>query len=89
MEGESLIGGMDKQRYRPPVDKIGSKQVFWRGETSNIGCGFWSKDFQWNGDKARLAHLREEVGRKGQCIKPGRTPDGGRVEDLKRQERSS
>ncbi|KAL1311588.1 hypothetical protein AAFC00_001704 [Neodothiora populina] len=83
MEGESLIGGLDKQKYRPPVDKVGSKQVYWRGETSNIGCGFWSKDFRWNGDKARLAFLREEVGNKGKCLKPGRTADGGRIEDLR------
>lgn len=87
MEGQSLIGGLDQQKYRPPVDKAGSKQVFWRGETSNIGCGFWSKDFRWGGDKSRLAFLREEVGNKGKCLKPGRTADGGRVEDLNLQKR--
>lgn len=83
MEGESLIAGMDKNKYRPPVDKAGLKQTYWRGETSNIGCGFWSKDFRWDGDKARLAYLREEVGKKGNCLKKGRTPTGGRVEETK------
>lgn len=81
MEGDSMIGGLDGKKYRPPVDKIGLKQVYWRGETSNIGCGFWSKDFRWEGDKTKLTYLREEVGNKGQCLKPGRTPDGGRVEN--------
>ncbi|GAB7351511.1 hypothetical protein MBLNU459_g2154t1 [Dothideomycetes sp. NU459] len=80
MEGESLINGMDKNKYRSPVDEVGLKQVYWRGETSNIGCGFWSKDFRWDGDKAKLAHLKEEVGRKGNCLKPGRTHSGARIE---------
>lgn len=79
MEGESLIGGLDKQKYRPPVDQAGLKQTMYRGETSNIGCGFWSKDFRWEGDKSKLAYLREEVGIKGNCLKPGRTPAGERA----------
>lgn len=85
MEGASLIDGMDGRKYRPPVDRAGLKQVYWRGETSNIGCGFWSKDFRWDGDKARLAYLKEEVGAKGKCLKPGRTPDGTRVNELQKR----
>lgn len=82
MEGQSLIDGLDKKIYRPPVDKAGSKQVYWRGETSNIGCGFWSKDFSWGGDKSRLAYLKEEVGSKGRCLKAGRMENGARLDDV-------
>ena len=82
MEGQSLIDGMDGRKYRPPVDQAGVKQVYWRGETTNINCGFWSKDFRWDGDKSRLARLRQEVGRLGKCLKAGRTPEGGRLDDL-------
>jgi hypothetical protein len=79
MEGQSLISALDHKKWRPPVDEVGLKQTYWRGETSNIGCGFWSRDFSWNGDKQKLKRLREQVGRKGQCLKPGRLPNGDRV----------
>lgn len=77
MKGTSLIDGVAKTAGdKPPADRVGEAQVWYRNETSNIGCGFWSKDFQWNGDQARLAWLQEEVGRKGRCVKPGRNDDG-------------
>ncbi|KAF2153002.1 glycosyltransferase family 25 protein [Myriangium duriaei CBS 260.36] len=83
MEGVSLIDGVAKTKdHRPPADRVGTAQVRYRNETSNIGCGFWSKDFRWKGDMQRLAYLREEVGRKGRCLKPGRMDDGSRVEPL-------
>lgn len=87
MEGESLISTMDNKKYRPPVDKAGLKQTYWRGETSNIGCGFWSRDFNWDGDQDKLKYLREEVSRKGQCLKPGRLPNGDRVGESTLQDR--
>ncbi|KAK8219644.1 hypothetical protein M8818_000618 [Zalaria obscura] len=70
MEGTSLIDG--KHHARPPVDAAGLEQVRYRNETANIGCGFWSKDFAWGEDLERLEYLREEVGRKGRCLKEGR-----------------
>jgi len=77
MEGTSLIDGVAKNlAQRPPADRVGTGQVKYRNETSNIGCGFWSGDFRWNGDNEKLAYLREEVGRKGRCLKPGREDDG-------------
>jgi hypothetical protein len=85
MEGESLISNLDNKKWRPPVDMAGLKQTYWRGETSNIACGFWSRDFSWNGDKGKLDHLREEVGRKGQCLKNGRLSNGDRVDESKLQ----
>ena len=77
MEGESLIADEEaKERviFRPPVDEAGLEQVKYRLETSNIGCGFFSGDFYFDGDQQKLAYLREEVGRKGRCLKNGRDP---------------
>jgi len=77
MEGESLIADEEaKERviFRPPVDEAGLEQVKYRLETSNIGCGFFSGDFYFNGDVQKLEYLREEVGRKGRCLKNGRNP---------------
>jgi hypothetical protein len=55
-----------------PMDVSGREQVMKRNESSNIGCGFYSKDFQFGDDHEKLNFLREEVGRKGRCLKPGR-----------------
>ena len=82
MEGTSLIDGERGKAGKPPADRAGSDQVHFRNETSNIGCGFWSGDFRWDGDVERLAFLREEVGRKGKCLKPGRAEDGSRLGPL-------
>ncbi|KAF2005727.1 glycosyltransferase family 25 protein [Amniculicola lignicola CBS 123094] len=57
----------------PPVDLAGQNQVAIRGETTNIGCGFWGDAFSFtDNDGERLAFLQEEVGRKGKCLKEGR-----------------
>jgi len=57
----------------PPVDAAGMEQVRARDETSNIRCGFWGGAFAFEeGDSSRLEYLREEVGRKGRCLKGGR-----------------
>lgn len=70
MEGASLIDVQyDHSVERPPVDAAGLDQVLYRGETSNINCGFWSGDFYPSGDQKKLQHLVSEVGRKGQCLK--------------------
>ncbi len=85
MEGTSIIALEEetlehKEVFRPPVDVAGFEQVWYRKETSNIGCGFWSGEFyyDWEGED-RLVELREDVGRKGQCLKEGRTTNGGFV----------
>ncbi|KAK3719988.1 hypothetical protein LTR37_004111 [Vermiconidia calcicola] len=77
MEGKSLIAIEEEARehhhvFRPPVDVKGMEQVYYRKETSNIGCGFWSGEFYFDGKPEKLEVLREEVGRKGRCIKDGR-----------------
>ncbi|KAK4947278.1 hypothetical protein LTR66_014204 [Elasticomyces elasticus] len=73
VEGESLIAGQNADVVGiPPVDKAAAEQVRYRKETPNIGCGFWSKDFDWKGDLKMLQYFREEVSRKGICLKPGR-----------------
>ncbi|KAF2770639.1 hypothetical protein EJ03DRAFT_326262 [Teratosphaeria nubilosa] len=80
MEGESLIADEEqgeREVFRPPVDKAGLEQVKYRKETSNIGCGFWDGSFYYGDDADRLEFLLEEVGRKGQCLKPGRDPKTG------------
>ncbi|GAB7362866.1 hypothetical protein MBLNU230_g3168t1 [Neophaeotheca triangularis] len=77
MEGESMIAGVEvasgHEVHRPPVDQAGLEQVAWRRETSNVGCGFWSGEFWFeSGDLRRFEWLRENVGRRGRCVKPGR-----------------
>lgn len=77
MEGKSIIALEEemhdhKQVFRPPVDVAGSEQVQYRKETSNINCGFWSGDFYYDAEPEKLEILREEVGRKGRCMKSGR-----------------
>lgn len=80
MEGESLIADEEageRQIFRPPVDAAGLEQVKWRRETSNIGCGFFDGSFYYNGDQEKLAYLRQEVGRKGRCLKNSRDRASG------------
>jgi len=77
MPGSSMIAQVEAQKNHivgiPPVDRAGANQVILRGETSNIGCGFWSEAFRFDvGDKQKLSYLQEEVGRKGRCLKEGR-----------------
>ncbi|PVI05268.1 glycosyltransferase family 25 protein [Periconia macrospinosa] len=54
----------------PPVDLAGQAQVVYRNESTNIGCGFWSRGFAFDdADHQRLEWLQEEVGRRGRCLK--------------------
>ncbi|EKG17971.1 hypothetical protein MPH_04779 [Macrophomina phaseolina MS6] len=73
MPGDSIIAQEDSREiiYLPPVDAKGLDQCKARGETSNIECGFWSGDFEFDNEE-KLQLLREEVGRKGRCLKPNR-----------------
>ncbi|KAJ4305827.1 hypothetical protein N0V90_001359 [Kalmusia sp. IMI 367209] len=65
--------GEDIGQGIPPVDLAGQMQVVQRNESTNIGCGFWSGAFTFDErDESRLHFLREEVGRKGRCLKDGR-----------------
>jgi len=75
MPGDSLIKIQENktQAALPPVDAAGLNQTLERNESSNIGCGFWSGAFDFGDDQNRLEMLKEEVGRKGHCLKPGRT----------------
>lgn len=71
--GPSLIAGEEGTNDRPPVDVAADSQIKARGETANIDCGFWDGSFSVSqGDAGRLKWLREEVGRKGRCLKAGR-----------------
>ncbi len=71
--GYSMIAGLEKNNNLPPVDEKGYDQVLLRNETTNIGCGYWNGAFDFeDDDQTRLAWLRDEVGRKGRCVKPGR-----------------
>lgn len=77
MPGNSQIAQIAIEAERtvgiPPVDAAGAEQARARNETSNIRCGFWSGAFAFEeGDSSRLEYLREEVGRKGRCLKGGR-----------------
>jgi hypothetical protein len=79
MPGESEIANVGKTMGEesgqglPPVDWAGQAQAVLRNETTNIECGFWSGGFAFDeGDEERLRVLREEVGRKGRCLKDGR-----------------
>lgn len=72
MDGVSLIASIestDRQIFPPPVDAAGAEQVKLRMETSNIGCGFFSGEFYYDGDEEKLEYLKREVGRKGRCLK--------------------
>ena len=59
MEGKSMIAAAEETEehhvFRPPVDLAGLSQVKWRKETANIGCGFWSGEFYYEGDANKLA----------------------------------
>ena len=79
MEGQSIVGTLEMAErlvFRPPVDVAGLEQVRYRHETSNIGCGYWSGEFYYDGIPEKLEYLREEVGRKGRCLKKGRDEEG-------------
>ncbi|KAK5659871.1 hypothetical protein OQA88_13334 [Cercophora sp. LCS_1] len=71
--GKSMIGGIENITHVPPVDGRAKEQVELRHETPNIDCGFWGGAFAFaDGDGESLENLRQEVGRKGRCLKPGR-----------------
>ena len=77
--GMSLIAKVEESRsgkevHRPPVDVAADEVIARTGETANIDCGFWSGDFasEEQGGKYPLEFLKEEVGRKGRCLKEGR-----------------
>ncbi|KAF2758952.1 hypothetical protein EJ05DRAFT_327333 [Pseudovirgaria hyperparasitica] len=77
MPGDSEIANEEAKKGNkvgiPPVDMAGADQVTQRGETSNIGCGFWHGHFAFaDGNKKQLDSLRQNVGRGGKCLKPGR-----------------
>ena len=77
MPGDSQIAQIAAEAEHhvgiPPVDAAGAEQAQARNETSNIRCGFWGGAFAFEeGDSSRLEYLREEVGRKGRCLKGGR-----------------
>lgn len=79
MPGESLIARIGEAHGQssgiPPVDKAGQAQIVERNETTNIGCGFWSGAFAFEEDDTeRLKFLQEHVGKRGECLKEGRTP---------------
>ncbi|RDA88590.1 hypothetical protein CP532_5900 [Ophiocordyceps camponoti-leonardi (nom. inval.)] len=75
VQGRSDIGDIDRSDHDPdffkfmgPVDAAGRAQADERGETSNIGCGFWRGGFEFeDGDHGHLEWLRREYGRKGRC----------------------
>ncbi|KAK5988723.1 hypothetical protein PT974_10212 [Cladobotryum mycophilum] len=71
--GPSIIDTQQGNKDLPPVDRAAQDQIKVRGETPNINCGFWDGGFNFDAeDSARLNWLREEVGRKGKCLKKGR-----------------
>ncbi|PHH73776.1 hypothetical protein CDD80_3563 [Ophiocordyceps camponoti-rufipedis] len=71
--GPSIIDVQQGNKDLPPVDLAAKDQIDARGETPNIDCGFWDGSFAFRDeDVARLEWLREEVGRKGICLKSGR-----------------
>ena len=77
--GDSLIAQLEasqREIFLPPVDAVGEQQALVRGETSNIGCGFWSGHFYYDEEPGRLPFLRKEVGIKNRCLKPGRYRPG-------------
>ncbi|KAH7061387.1 hypothetical protein B0J12DRAFT_592712 [Macrophomina phaseolina] len=86
--GDSMIAGIEQTPDRvPPVDESGWDQVQMRGETTNLDCGFWTGAFDFkDNDIDRLTWLRQEVGRKGRCIKPGRELQMQAVERESQQE---
>lgn len=70
--GPSIIDADEGNTELPPVDRAAIDQIEERGETPNIDCGFWGGAFGFEEeDTARLDWLREEVGRKGRCLKSG------------------
>ncbi|UNI13393.1 hypothetical protein JDV02_000141 [Purpureocillium takamizusanense] len=75
--GPSIIDTQSGNKNLPPVDRAAQEQVKTRGETPNIDCGFWKGAFGFDEqDEDRLEYLRQEVGRKGRCLKSGRDLQG-------------
>jgi hypothetical protein len=70
--GPSIIDTEQGNEELPPVDRAALDQIEERRETPNIDCGFWNGAFSFGDDMDRLEWLREEVGRKGQCLKDER-----------------
>lgn len=71
--GRSIIDTQQGTNDAPPVDRAAEDQIKARNETPNIDCGFWDGSFGFeDGDTDHLNWLRQEVGRKGQCLKYGR-----------------
>jgi hypothetical protein len=71
--GPSIIDTEQGHKDLPPVDQAAKGLIEDRDETPNINCGFWNGAFNFNDeDTARLDWLRQEVGRKGRCLKIGR-----------------
>lgn len=71
--GPSIIDVQQGVKDLPPVDRAAKDQIKLRDETPNIDCGFWNGAFSFEeGDTTRLNWLRQEVGRKGKCLKTGR-----------------
>ncbi|CAA9961303.1 hypothetical protein PTMSG1_04687 [Pyrenophora teres f. maculata] len=80
MPGRSEIDSLTEESGEkpgpPPVDRAAEFQVFYRNETTNIDCGFWSGAFSFEeGDLERLHYLQEKVGREGLCLKEGKQHD--------------
>ncbi|RDA95810.1 hypothetical protein CP533_5217 [Ophiocordyceps camponoti-saundersi (nom. inval.)] len=74
IQGPSAIGDVDRDadsdwgQHMGPVDAVARTQADQRGETPNIGCGFWKGNFEFeDGDLHHLDWLRREYGRKGRC----------------------
>ncbi|OCK80939.1 glycosyltransferase family 25 protein [Lepidopterella palustris CBS 459.81] len=53
----------------PPVDREGLGQATRRGESSNLGCGFWGGAFEFGEDGELLEGLRRVARRSGVCVK--------------------
>lgn len=74
-QGQSVIDSVENTgQGMPPVDAAGYERTMARGETANINCGFWDGQFRFR-DEDELQWLREEVGRRGKCLKEGREDD--------------
>ena len=68
--GPSMIDIQQGTHDLPPVDLAAQEQILVRGETPNIDCGFWDGSFSFDDrDTDRLNWLRQQVGRRGRCLK--------------------
>jgi hypothetical protein len=78
MPGKSHIAQIEQSQGGsagiPPVDAAAEPQIRERNETTNIDCGFWGGAFAFDdNDIVRLRFLQEHVGRRGKCLKRGKT----------------